>query len=892
MSNLEEALKAEIVRLSTERFGDLGTPYDPDIVLGKMVIYHDVRQILAEPNIINDLKKIIDLPSNGAGLAESLCSLNERIDGFRIILKLSTSGISAEDASKSLSADSFLNDVDKSRLRELIGLYFLIIRNIERFDLFNLFYIDEAASNLDRFPSTPKIYDRVGLINSDDESFINCINTNLINSYLEDLYISRQWLEPVDILFPLEKIEKVIKDGKADFISPQSFAKYLFDESHYMAAIDMFEKFDMFYPADVARLFLMYSRLIHSSLKGKDFLQSSARDIRLLLDRLDNYKSSDTAIVGNLNDLIAIFRGFLRFAVGMHPSLSRTERNEHLQKAESIFSKSKISSLHTLSPMIIWTQAQLAQGYECEKLELAASTRVNDLIVETALIENPLERLTCMTVLALLPASWKLAKGDFKGCIESATMARSLGLATVKTLHDEMSPMLDEINKVIKDPDISRDMKDQIQNFSNIITNIVDSAQISVFGSDLLILESRAKMAESRDDFLGAYELYQEAACMQRDIINRFKLLMSMFFEAIETPHKLIDESRQFEARSLYFEGMALLNRGDQFIIAGEYANAHPKYLEAKSRFEKGANLWDQEIKRLIGSQANDVSKLVQEQNIFNNRARYCDAKIEMAFAEQFAGLSEHWEAAKRYKTASSIFTELLIEPIYKEENRNIMIFRASKEFCEGRWLLEMDLADKKQTNSDDGRNLLEMARLHFEQSGESRMSLFIQGLRYEYEMAIAWVLEKGGVTQGNMDYAQIAQNKAYEAARIFRQLGIEKRAKYIEEITQSKIQTSDFRLSSFALPKPVGTFLGKQSQIQSIFDGSESKGCLSEASKELRKLHAYEKALKSTLEDLKDFLDDGRMEIGRYTDLSVNINTKLNEIQQNINSIESKSGC
>src|SRR5437764_1314443 len=73
-----------------------------------------------------------------------------------------------------------------------------------------------------------------------------------------------------------------------------------------------------------------------------------------------------------------------------------------------------------------WQRAQLLDDVEREKLELTGFARAAELLAQSAFAEEPVERLMAMVLVIGLPAQWRYARGDFRGAIETALMAKEI----------------------------------------------------------------------------------------------------------------------------------------------------------------------------------------------------------------------------------------------------------------------------------------------------------------------------------------------------------------------------------------------------------------------------------------------------------------------------------
>src|SRR5262249_7680774 len=185
------------------------------------------------------------------------------------------------------------------------------------------------------------------------------------------------------------------------------------------------------------------------------------------------------------------------------------------------------------------------------------------------------------------------------------------------------------------------------------------------------------------------------------------------------------------EARAEYFAAMAELNRGDGELILGRFAQANQHYTAAKSPLLRAAELW-----RLSAAEAGSNFETVARQAaICDVRARYCDARIELALAEQEVFLGQHKKAAERFLSAEAIFLELCERSITaRDEPRMQELMRASASYCIGRSLFEVGLANRG-SDLRGAATTLEDAAVIFETQGEGRWADYLRAITAEYKV-------------------------------------------------------------------------------------------------------------------------------------------------------------
>ena len=858
----EASIEAAIDRLVRERFGPDEEPLDEETFFEDIFYYHDVRQVLTAHDLVEKLYSVSSSAEDSSQLEERLSTLNQQVEGLRTILMAAQSDKSPDEAVATLVRTAFLTELDAARLKVIIQLYSDILENIDDPDRIDYVDIDEAA-------------------------LFRCITEELLTQYLDDFYKSRRWLQPFETLFNTSQIEQLFEQQGPGLL-PKDWIRCFFDDSHYQAAIERFERLHEPFLADVSRVFLAYSHFIQDIMNDGSYAPSAASEARAELDRLERYDPVEWAAFGDAKEFILVIPGILRLAVGSHPSLPAADRSRDLLKAEASFEASGVLQFKPLIPLARWMRSELADGTERERLATSAFARVNELLAQTALEKEPLSRLGTMTSLMMFPAGWKYAKGDFRGAIEASAMAKSMAEAFYEAADQEFRPTLEELQKAIVAEEESPEERAQLVNFRDSLLTLLEGTKSLAFLADLIRLTSEASLAEANGDFVEAAQLYREASAQEKEALDRLTSMISIFIDKAAAISRASQQGFQHEARAAHFNAMAKLNEGDRKLMEGEYAEANHNYADAQDSFKAAEELWAKELLRISQTSAQTQYKPRDEMLVNASRVRYCDAKIEISNAEQASTvLRQPLTAHNHFDKAAYILAEALGTSLSKESRRGVSILRASEDFCRGRALLELDIADSKLTNSDEGRRLLDSAATLFEQFEEGRWATYIRGVLYEYEAAIFRQLALVGGPADSNTYVMRAQLRANDAAAQFRQLGLESRAMEMEYLARRGTQQPVIIMQpvisnrpALALPKPP-SLPAMSTPAEALVEParpSEKKLDDIRLDQALNKLKATVIAHSQRLDDLRKRRDSGILEEGRYSELASHYNSERME--------------
>jgi hypothetical protein len=840
-----ESLKDDITHLLDQKF-DSSNLFELDDMLIGMLVYHDIRELLRKPGLQLVLDKISERATDSEVMVKELSDLNVQVEGMRCVHLVAVHD-NPEEMFTSLTSMAFLNEAQTAQLRELVQHYMLSLQVIDDPDDVSTFDMDTSA-------------------------MLRCLSSEVISAYLDDLYASQRWLQPAKILFDFDKFgSDDTGDSLNAAISLFRF-EFLRKENEYLTAIDYLNKLNQPFLADSARLLLFYTHMVRNLSTIYQYIESELEMIEQVLNRLDGYQPGEWYIFEEMQAPFKILLGIMRMTMGGLASLPVEERFKHLEIAERYYAETNLLLYQAQCPSLRWVRAQLLPDFrsnEREKLEAEALKQVYELLTESVLAEKQIDRVTSMTMLMLYPAQWKIAKGDFRGAIENIEIARSFALATTKVVGDEMGSTLEELQKALDDPGTSAEEKEQLRMLLGIYIPISQLADFWKYICELLAQICNAKLAESQQEFQEAYNLYEKAAHLEQDMLKVVLAWMSTFSNFATTMNSPFgSNSSQYGIKATYFQGMALLNRGDHQLMENNYSDASKNYTEAKQAFKTAATLWNA-ILVDPASQAEARANANREKNLSEDRVFYCDAKYEMAQAQRHSELHEFMKASDRLSNAAEIFAGLYEASFERETERNLKILKASEEFCKGCAFFELARSDKREEIRREARKLVDSAALLFDKAGETRWAKYIRALRFEYEADIYMKLADDSPPPVSISNVQMAQSKIRDAAGMFQQLGMENRARELElsALNMTPAMAESYVMTPFSLPKPAETLPVTQNLVQSVKDQIKFSRVQPDQldADNLDRLFALASANERILKEIKELLDAGILGSGDY---------------------------
>lgn len=763
-------------------------------------------------------------------------------------------------------------------------------------------YLDEDEINLieDILLSYSEIGEQIGEVNNLEWPEPNNL-LNITSSEIDE-YVSRYAKHikdnPFLALIPISQIEKLVEDDALAILDePQKLIEIFSDEDYYIRTANWLDAQNLPFPADVSRLILSLIRIVKNFNQGQEVLNPILTDARKMLQKLDSYNPRELATFQELQDIIRLPFSMLHLLFGNLQIISKNEQMYHLERAEYILSEAELPVLRPFLALVKWERAQKLPETLQMQLESEAMALINSSIAEAMMIDDPIERAQTAAIGGMMPMVWKFSKGDYKGAIEAASFSRPFSQILINIYQAQMAEFFKELDNIDTDQDLTDREKQIFLRWRNLVETMIRSQDTFLFLHDIIVLESQARIAEMGGNYSAAYLMYEQAASLQRKVYEHFKQLLleaGRYIKALNIPELQSQSTStlKHEALAIYFHAMALINHGDDFLIHGDFSSAEKDFASAKSLFLEAAEFWDRELERL----QNSNSPIGQQKNTFqliatsDSRAQFCDSRLEFVKAERQSSLGKHNQASSSFLRAKSILEALLIGDSFENDLRSQKLIKASSDLALGRSLFEFDLWKKETENVNEANGCFAKAIILLKEVGESRLADFAEALRLEYEALIRLEV---GKRLGNEVEMQLALSKASDAARVYRICGANERALQIETNAKTMFEIK-WIFGPYHIPSPSNRFLADNAPTEqvkrsasNILEQQEGQSFKEiKMSAKLRPIQARAIALQSTLDDLKDRRDKGRINAGEYADLRTDLDRERIELLLELQSL------
>jgi hypothetical protein len=873
MSQVVDPLLARADTLIRTQFGITLDEQDLATFLRRVTLYSGTRKLLAD----------VSLPA--AIAAPSRRTMRDLVARHPVLFILDEIFENTDEDSPDNNAEQILTSVahlspdDISRTAEII----FSLKNMEIDDAHDL-EPDEDDSSED---------DAEGVINAQG------FDVSVLDDLIADKVALFRVIEPATLLLNTSVIQAPNPTplAPAQPVMHRMFA-VLFDSARYDAAAAAFDNLDQSALADTARVLGAGARLLQNMLAGQPLTFDEVTGIDRLLRANDARSDAHLAALGPLRFFVISMRLLLRRVVAASGLIPRVDRVRQLESAQQDLAqigrlvdefppqqRPMLRLMVAQAPLLQWSHAMLETGDARDALQAKAMSSVNRMLGDAALEQDPVARLAQMATLAAYPVSWKYELGDFKGALEEATRAQAFAQGFAQALHQQSAPMLEELERSISGPDA--DARASAREFRDVLLASLRAAGSLTEVHEIHIALSHAKIAEMSGNFGRASKFYDEA-CEAEKATKRSVLKLLGVMVGNEAGRQAFgSQASAHEAWSSYFEAMASLNRGDDLTMSGDIVTAQANYVSAKNAFLEAEELWSAGIRnpQMAGEPATELvaaAKLLAERQrtICACRARYCDARMELATAERHARLESHRAAFKAFGAATAIFEEVLERSKDADDRRNLDLLLGSSQFSKGRGLIEVDLDGRTDGNLADARAALENAAAIFARQRELRWATYVRALAAEGMAAVQRRVLLAGPHRP--DLAALIERAFAEAASLYRQIDLNDRAAELEALSRSS--ASFFALTRVLPPKPSGLPLADgQAGPDPLELSGLAPGVPGIDERALRTLQARGIAVERSLSDLVKRRDTGKIDEGRYLDLRSDWDLRRIEIIQDV---------
>jgi hypothetical protein len=709
-----DLIETDLQRLAIEKFGDPATVPEElkkaDLLLSHLMI----RKTLASPDVMESLAELgSTLEHAPSEVPQALAELGATRPGLVMLFEIAKEPNPEMEAR--FARELLLTDEEAAKFSEVVRVCGELVPLV--------------GDHLDRLENEEALAELVG-----------SVDLAALEEFVTHFHASGRWLKPLEALLPVAKLEATAAASPMGFLQPQIWAEIFLNVDHYRAAAARFDALHQPHLADTARLFLAYATALRGAVQEGKRETLSFSDTRALLDRIDKYPAERLSVFDELGELVLAVRGFVRVLTSMDATASVEVRRLDLEKAEKhLYECRGMPPLRWLSPSLRWMRAQLLKGNRREEVELEAYALVNELAAETARHTDVMARLCGMATLSMLPASWKLAKGDYRGAVESATTAKSFAAASIGEMQAHSTAFGAEIDKELDQMAQDDPTAAQLKGLRDFVVTMARNARLLVDACEILIVTSKARLVERQGDYAKASQYYEEAAQIEEAAREAVR---SFFANAVGALPRA--SSGSSKARAAYYSAMAEINRGDQRFIENSLSEAKDYYGAAKELLDAAIQSWKAELEADESRSAQQLDALREEQNVCVLRARYCDAKIDIVDAEHYTASGRAWDATVKLERVTRIFRELrtslsLAAGAKAETNaRDSKLLWACEEYSRARYLMELDRDSSRNDNYVAVLESLNTAQSRFDDCQETHWSGYIATLRKRYETSVA----------------------------------------------------------------------------------------------------------------------------------------------------------
>lgn len=710
------------------------------------------------------------------------------------------------------------------------------------------------------------------------EARVRQIGRETLDQYFADARALWYGIEVTSFLFnPVPDTEAVPAAQQNDL---QRLTNALFDPSGYTLKIAFLEEIGENYLADTARFFRYVALHVRESFAARPLSLDLCNETLAFLNAYERWPRERLAVFGPLQPVVLFWQVMLRFIMGSDPRRLDAERrasfvdaHRYMQQFDSLIETAPaehalLRTWQVFGPQILWQWSMVESGQRRAELQHEAIGLVNRLSSRAVLEADPVLRTANLAMLALMPAAWKHQLGDFAGALEAASTARAFGQSYAEAASAALEPLLDALATATPDDE---EEASQMAVARALCTASLENVDAITKAADLSMALTKAKLAEAATDFDQASDHYETAAGIEANIKSGLRTLFASILGMMAEGSPLAVAASGHDARARYFEAMAVLNRGDSELTRGRVSEANELFAKAKFTLRSAEALWEQAATTPSGGAS--ASDARRQARICSLRARYCDARLELALAEQEASERRHRSAAKQFLAASAILEELRDNSRGVDEPRNIELLRASESFCRGRHLFEIDLDQRGTANVAEAEEALREAATRFENQGEDRWAKYVRALSVEYGVAVGRVLLLAAGAAEPAGLRQLLEQRASEAAERLEALGMLERAASVKGLLRG--DGLAVKLARYALPKP-----GESLALRTVGGPLQGEPFYADASTgadDARRKKAGVTSLRNRLAELKDRRDKGRLSEGQYTDLAKSLEDDLN---------------
>lgn len=526
--------------------------------------------------------------------------------------------------------------------------------------------------------------------------------------------------------------------------------------------------------------------------------------------------------------------------------------------------------------------------------ELAA-----ELAARASLIENVDLRLPVLSTLLWFAPAVDLQEGRYEAAINACLTAKAMTVQWHQHVAKQLAEFEAELDEMEGETDTDDEDREELNRLRRLFAVAAAAPIVQELSCDLVALVARGELARKAGNLSEAATYYDRAATLQREFVNRTAELLEVLLPNLASAMRDGARDVSNEVMALHLRAMVGFSRADEALVQGRASDA-ATILEQADAFLIEADTALTALLTELASNTDSANnadaaaenakgqKLLALQRDNQGRRRYADAKRSLAKAAQLSALRRHDDAALEYQSVSVAFDELSSDDLLRLPEKLAHVLAASGEFALACFEVELWLADVHRSGEADfarldfGLRRFANAATMFDRAGETYWAGFIRAFRHEYE-ALAYELP----TPSRIDVGE-ARHRCLAAAKLAREayigLGLSQRERaltaWIREMEQGEAHSFTAPAGPLPLPAPPASFVqagNLPTEWRRLDVDIETK------INRLKKAQARLGALQRRLADLKERRDSGRLDDGRYTDLSASLETEMFSLLQEV---------
>lgn len=667
------------------------------------------------------------------------------------------------------------------------------------------------------------------------------LTTEVILEYLHKLKYYGLWQNQTleDEFFK----ENELANLNTTLLDPSQLFDVFLDSEHYLKIFEEAKSNNDRLKQNLAYTFYFFSSLIN---KGPKFLEASKDDLLNNLDELGDLTPAETdRLTPHLMHFFSIMKGTMFMFAGISKA---PNSSEYFQKSHLILwnTGDPMAQFQSLLPLYLINKSD--DSIDRIKLQEIVSSKINELLADCTLIEDPAQRFMLMALVTLHLPIWKADEGDFKSAIDYSLQAQAYAQKGLEIAGYQKDEIFRQMENDFANSSDDEDEQRELDKLRNIILLGYKGYKSVLNIARLQYLTYKARLAESSGDFESASGFYNEASKEQEELIEFIHDLIANLFKFIEDFDFNDQEAISNKAKAIFYRSLAIQAKGDNFLMNMDFKNALKQYSDSLVELSESIQLWKKSL--------DNDTKSSESQNWYDKallKKRFLELKSQQVIAEQNLYINNYSHASKLFLENNLQYRELLISYGIDLKRRDIMLIKAARDYCEGRALLT---DEELPTNFDKGINYLTSSSDLYFQSNEHMWGSVVLGLKNEYEAKYYSYLSKKSTNHERLVYENLSKDKLKEAISIYKRNNLQNRA---EELETLLTKTNVSFAVGLVVPPQILDASPEKSKLEEhlIIKSNQMRETMEEnmdtTEKRIRKLLAEAQAISEFLNDKRD---------------------------------------